>query len=139
MGEKILSYNLDGVKVDESSIRYYPNNELFSKVIGFAGSDGQGVVGLETVYDKLLAIFIVVLAISRYVSLGSIIAAACCPVITFLFQYLQRDGLPMWYLWLNTGLAALMAAWVIWMHRTNIQRLKAGNENKFSFHKSSHS
>lgn len=55
MGEKILSYNLDGIKVDESSIRYYPNNELFSKVIGFAGSDGQGVVGLETVYDKLLA------------------------------------------------------------------------------------
>lgn len=55
MGEKILSYNLDGVKVDESSIRYYPNNELFSKVIGFAGSEGQGVVGLETVYDKLLA------------------------------------------------------------------------------------
>ena len=55
MGEKILSYNLYGVKVDESSIRYYPNNELFSKVIGFAGSDGQGVVGLETVYDKLLA------------------------------------------------------------------------------------
>lgn len=53
-GEKILSYDLDGVKVDESSIRYYPNNELFSKVIGFAGSDGQGVVGLETVYDKLL-------------------------------------------------------------------------------------
>ena len=55
MGEKILSYNLDGVKVDESSIRYYPNNELFSKVIGFAGSHGQGVVGLETVYDKLLS------------------------------------------------------------------------------------
>lgn len=55
MGKKILSYNLAGVKVDESSIRYYPNNELFSKVIGFAGSDGQGVVGLETVYDKLLA------------------------------------------------------------------------------------
>ena len=55
MGEKILSYNLDGVKVDESSIRYYPNNELFSKVIGFAGSDGQGVVGLETVYYKLLS------------------------------------------------------------------------------------
>ena len=91
------------------------------------------------VFLCLIAIFIVVLAISRYVSLGSIIAAACCPVITFLFQYLQRDGLPMWYLWLNTGLAALMAAWVIWMPRTNIQRLKAGNENKFSFHKSSHS
>lgn len=86
------------------------------------------------VFLCLIAIFAVVLAISKYVSLGSIIAAACCPVVTFLFQFWQRGDLPMWYLWLNTGLAALMGAWVIYMHRTNIQRLKAGNENKFSFH-----
>ena len=86
------------------------------------------------VFLCLIVIFVVVLAISKYVSLGSIIAAACCPVVTFLFQFWQRGDLPMWYLWLNTGLAALMGAWVIYMHRTNIQRLKAGNENKFSFH-----
>ena len=86
------------------------------------------------VFLCLIVIFAVVLAISKYVSLGSIIAAACCPVVTFLFQFWQRGALPMWYLWLNTGLAALMGAWVIYMHRTNIQRLKAGNENKFSFH-----
>lgn len=86
------------------------------------------------VFLCLIAIFAVVLAISKYVSLGSIIAAACCPVVTFLFQFWQRGDLPMWYLWLNTGLAALMGAWVIYMHRTNIQRLRAGNENKFSFH-----
>ena len=86
------------------------------------------------VFLCLIVIFAVVLAISKYVSLGSIIAAACCPVVTFLFQFWQRGDLPMWYLWLNTGLAALMRAWVIYMHRTNIQRLKAGNENKFSFH-----
>lgn len=86
------------------------------------------------VFLCLIAIFAVVLAISKYVSLGSIIAAACCPVVTFLFQFWQRGDLPMWYIWLNTGLAALMGAWVIYMHRTNIQRLKAGNENKFSFH-----
>ena len=85
------------------------------------------------VFLCLIVIFAVVLAISKYVSLGSIIAAACCPVVTFLFQFWQRGDLPMWYLWLNTGLAALMGAWVIYMHRTNIQRLKAGNENKFSF------
>ena len=53
-GDKILSYGLAGVKVDESSVRYYPLNELFSKVIGFAGADGQGVVGLETTYDDIL-------------------------------------------------------------------------------------
>ena len=86
------------------------------------------------VFLCLIVIFAVVLAISKYVSLGSIIAAACCPVVTFLFQFWQRGDLPMWYLWLNTGLAALMGAWVIYMHRTNIQRLKAGIENKFSFH-----
>ena len=86
------------------------------------------------VFLCLIVIFAVVLAISKYVSLGSIIAAACCPVVTFLFQFWQRGDLPMWYLWLNTGLASLMGAWVIYMHRTNIQRLKAGNENKFSFH-----
>ncbi|MGN1404137.1 MAG: glycerol-3-phosphate 1-O-acyltransferase PlsY [Ruminococcus sp.] len=88
------------------------------------------------VFLCLILIFIVVLAISRYVSLGSIIASAFCPVITFLFQMWQRGDLPMWYIWLNTGLSALMAAWVIWMHRSNIQRLRAGNENKFSFHSS---
>ena len=76
------------------------------------------------VFLCLIVIFAVVLAISKYVSLGSIIAAACWP----------RGDLPMWYLWLDTGPAALMGAWVIYMHRTNIQRLKAGNENKFSFH-----
>ena len=86
------------------------------------------------VFLCLIVIFAVVLVISKYVSLGSIIAAACCPVVTFLFQFWQLGDLPMWYLWLNTGLAALMGAWVIYMHRTNIQRLKAGNENKFSFH-----
>lgn len=88
------------------------------------------------VFLCLILIFVLVLAISKYVSLGSIIASALCPVITFLFQVWQRGDLPWWYLWLNTGLSALMAAWVICMHRTNIQRLRAGNENKFSFHSS---
>ena len=87
------------------------------------------------VFGCLILIFIIVLAISKYVSLGSSIAAACCPIITFLFQMLQRGDMPMWYVWLNTGLAAVMGAMVIWMHRTNIQRLKNGTENRFSFHK----
>lgn len=87
------------------------------------------------VFGCLILIFIIVLAISKYVSLGSIIAAVCCPIITFLFQMLQCGDMPMWYVWLNTGLAAVMGAMVIWMHRTNIQRLKNGTENRFSFHK----
>lgn len=87
------------------------------------------------VFLCLIVIFAIVLGISKYVSLGSIVASACCPVLTFLLQAIQRGNLPWWYIWLNTIMAAAMAVWVIWMHRTNIQRLRAGTENQFSFHK----
>lgn len=55
IGDKIRLYELDGVKVDEDSKRYYPYGELASKVLGFTGSDNQGIIGLEVVYDKYLA------------------------------------------------------------------------------------
>lgn len=54
-GDAILAYNLAGVKVDEDYKRYYPYNELGSKVIGFTGGDNQGIVGLEVRYDEWLA------------------------------------------------------------------------------------
>ena len=53
-GEKILSLNLDGVKVDAGYKRVYPYGEFASKVIGFTGGDNQGIIGLEAVYDKYL-------------------------------------------------------------------------------------
>lgn len=90
------------------------------------------------VFVCLIVIFAIVLVISKYVSVGSIVAAACCPILTFLFQALERGDLPWWYIWLNTALSAVMAIWVIWMHRSNIQRLRAGTENKFSLHSSNH-
>lgn len=82
----------------------------------------------------LLAVFVVVLALTKYVSLGSMIAAGFCPVLTFLFQLPQRDILPWWYIFLNTALSACMGLWIIFMHRSNIQRLRSGVENRFSFH-----
>ena len=53
-GDQIISAGLSGIKVDESNMRYYPNDTLASKVLGFAGGDGQGIVGLESVYDQYL-------------------------------------------------------------------------------------
>ena len=54
IGSKILSYNLEGVKVDEDYKRVYPYEDLASKVLGFTGSDNQGIIGLEAKYDEYL-------------------------------------------------------------------------------------
>ncbi len=53
-GEAVKAANLDGVKVDTDYRRYYPYPEIMSRLIGFTGSDNQGVVGLETAYDEIL-------------------------------------------------------------------------------------
>ncbi len=53
-GKKILSYQLEGVKVDEDYKRVYPFSELASKVLGFTGSDNQGIIGLESKYNQYL-------------------------------------------------------------------------------------
>lgn len=54
IGDRIREYNLDGVKVDEDYKRYYPYGTLASKVLGFTGSDNQGIIGLEVQYEKYL-------------------------------------------------------------------------------------
>ena len=53
-GNRILAYGYAGVKVDEDYKREYPFDDLASKVLGFTGGDNQGIIGLETVYDKYL-------------------------------------------------------------------------------------
>ena len=53
-GDRIRNYDLAGVKVDEDYKRYYPFDELASKVLGFTGGDNQGIIGLEVKYDEYL-------------------------------------------------------------------------------------
>lgn len=53
-GDKIREYDLAGVKVDEDYKRNYPYGSLASKVLGFTGSDNQGIVGLEVKYESIL-------------------------------------------------------------------------------------
>ena len=54
VGDRIREYELPGVKVDEDYKRYYPFDELASKVLGFTGSDNQGIIGLEVKYEEYL-------------------------------------------------------------------------------------
>lgn len=53
-GDRIRDMGLAGVKVDEDYKRYYPFNEMASRVLGFTGGDNQGIIGLEVEYEEWL-------------------------------------------------------------------------------------
>lgn len=46
--------NITGVNIDVDTKRYYPYNNLASQIIGFCGSDNQGLMGIESKYDNEL-------------------------------------------------------------------------------------
>ncbi len=52
--EKIRALELDGIRLDADTKRYYPNGSLASHIIGFTGDDNQGLWGIESVYDDVL-------------------------------------------------------------------------------------
>ncbi len=45
---------LSGINIDEDTKRYYPNSDFASHIIGFCGSDNQGLDGIEAKYDEIL-------------------------------------------------------------------------------------
>jgi glycerol-3-phosphate acyltransferase PlsY len=71
-----------------------------------------------------ILLFVVTVAVSRYISLGSIIAAGLFPLAVWLIEH------PPWYV----IVAALVAGgFIVYRHRRNIERIRAGNEHVFSF------
>lgn len=105
---------------------------MFPVTFGFKG--GKGILSggaLAILIDWRLALlvwggFLLLVLLTRFVSLGSIYAAAAFPVGTWLF--VSRDPV---ILTLSVALGGL----VIWMHRGNIRRLLKGEESKFSLHR----
>ena len=104
---------------------------VFPAFYGFKG--GKGILAgsiLVIMLDWRMALvawclFFLSVVLTRYVSLGSITAASSVAV-TSLFIY---DRL------VYIVLAVVIAALVVWSHRSNIVRLVKGNENKFKWHK----
>jgi glycerol-3-phosphate acyltransferase PlsY len=107
---------------------------------GIATSAGVIIAFAPAAIVVLLAIWLLVFFITRYVSLASIIAAAALPVIVFLggsAHHVDGDkNKPTLFeagLW-NKPLfvfSVVIAVLAIWKHRANIQRLMAGTENRF--------
>ena len=99
---------------------------------------GKGVlcaaVGLgiltPVVMGVCLLVFAIIVAFTRYVSLGSIVSAAMYPLFLNVLFKVFYTSTPPAHVMLISFAAAVM---IIWMHRTNIVRLWHGEENKFSF------
>ncbi|WP_417144173.1 glycerol-3-phosphate 1-O-acyltransferase PlsY [Raoultibacter massiliensis] len=101
---------------------------IFSPWLKFKGGKGIAVaVGcLFVTYGVVgacleLAIFIVLVVTTRYVSVGSIAAALACPFFSLYF---------FWGDWLAVALCSLAGLTVVWAHRENIKRLLSGTENR---------
>lgn len=104
---------------------------IFPVYAGFRGGKGVGTltgVGLALYPIALLivlGIFILTLAITRYVSLSSIIGAFSFPFVVFFITHERNIAL--------LALAILVAIFIPLTHRKNIKRLFRGEENRFDF------
>ena len=101
---------------------------MFSPWLKFKGGKGIAVAvgclvstfGLTGTLIEL-AIFVILVAATKYVSVGSIAAAVACPFLSAYFL----AGNP-----ISVVICTIAALTVVWAHRENIKRLLAGNENK---------
>ena len=105
--------------------------------LGFKGGKGVATaLGVFLVLSPLaalsaLAVFLLVVAVWRYVSLGSVAAAAAMPLLMYLL-WAPRLAPPL----VITFGTLLATALVIFRHRANLRRLLDGTEPRFSLGKS---
>jgi len=101
---------------------------LYSAFLKFQGGKGVATaLGIFLAVSPaatlvLLVVFALVVLTSRFVSLGSMIAAACAPVVLWFLSYPP----------VLIAMSAFLASMITLRHRSNIQRLIAGTEPKFS-------
>jgi glycerol-3-phosphate acyltransferase PlsY len=113
---------------------------MFSVFLRFKGGKGVatsagvmlGLIPYFTISGLLaIGVFIVVFFATRYVSVGSMVAACSFPILYFVIAKLRGwdvfgSQLPLLIF------SVLIAVMIVYKHRTNISRLLAGTENKFA-------
>ena len=108
---------------------------MFPCMFGFKGGKGilsGGTIALMVDWRVALVVwggFLVLVVLTRYVSLGSVWAVASFPFATWIFHPGTAEPDRSIII-----LAFLCGGLVVWKHRANIRRLLQGNENKFSLH-----
>jgi len=109
---------------------------IFTLFLRFKG--GKGVATSAGVFINLLPlpclltllVFVIVVAFSKYVSLGSITAALFLFIYVLIENIINNFGE-----WYYLGVVTLVAGFIIIRHKANISRLLSGKENKLSFKK----
>ena len=98
---------------------------------GIATSAGVLIAMMPAAIVILLVVWLIVFATTRYVSLASIVAAAVLPLVTLWGSWFHgkiQNGTWNKPLFVFTVIIAVLA---VWKHRSNIQRLRQGTENRF--------
>lgn len=81
-----------------------------------------------------ILIFALVFSLTKIVSISSVCGALSFPIINFVFSFFafQSGAVPFSYVWVTTAFACFYAALLVYKHRTNLERLKNGTEQKFT-------
>lgn len=113
------------------------SGHMFPLYYGFKGGKGILVTaGTLLILDPvtlfiILGVFLIVVFITRIVSISSICAAAAFPITTIISRAVEKSEYIVW----DALLSVLIAVIVIFMHRENIKRLLNGTEKKFGKNK----
>lgn len=108
---------------------------IWTVFAGFKGGKGVGtgagmILGIAPIPVLVgVVVFVVVVAVSRYVSLGSILASISVPVTLLLQKYHFHQDTS----WQLLILGFIIPVLIIFTHRSNIQRLLQGTENRIQF------
>jgi glycerol-3-phosphate acyltransferase PlsY len=132
---------IDGISISEFCYvagLFAVLGHVFPIYYGFKG--GKGVLSTATValvlapipFAILFALFVAIVAISKYVSLGSVCVATLFPVIVNGYIKVFLGGMPNGILSLSTIILAIL---VVWCHRENLKRISDRTERKLSFKK----
>ncbi|NOX36034.1 MAG: glycerol-3-phosphate 1-O-acyltransferase PlsY [Calditrichaeota bacterium] len=111
---------------------------IWTVFAGFRGGKGVGtgagvVIGLAPIAVLVgVIVFIVTVAATRYVSLGSILASLTVPITLIIQRVAFQHAVPLELMIFSLFIPVL----IIFTHRSNIQRLLKGQENRIQFSKS---